>query len=168
MLYSANVMINRKYRWTIEAEASDGKKIDPCFIKLTSRPMDNGEIDVTFFDPGQLWSAYLPFVQENSEPDPDKLLKFTLTMYDGCGNKIETHQLYDAHINRVNLNDLDFSSYDPSVPSVIQMWIKYKKWEYKSETSRHVESHASMGLGTLMNKTICPKCNHEFVNCIFK
>lgn len=182
-----NVVYKRKFRWTIEATLPGGR-IEPTFVRVNHRPNLNVEeieikagsattwipgkteweaMTITIFDLPDaeqkgFWVAALPsMVPDPAEyPAQDKLGTFKLVLYDGCGNAMEEWELVDAFISALRFSDLDPS---PEAVNDVEFTIRYKSAKYK-QIYKQTYAHASMGMGigSLGQKTKCPKCEHEF------
>ncbi len=162
-----DVVFKRKFRWTFEADFPFGK-LDPCFVRVASRPMLNVEelnfLDGTAWIPGndkwekitvtafdittesvvgkQLFSllseAYQFYdlskydVTKPVEPPEDKWGTCKLKLYDGCGREMESWELGQSFISKINFGELDYSSTEDTT---IDIELTYKTVKYTSSAN---------------------------------
>lgn len=171
---NTQVVFKRKFRWLMEASLPAGK-IKPVFIQMLTRPQIEIEeinyLSTKWWIPGKckweqinftviefeetnyqtIGSAFVENLPEDEFPK-DKLGTFKLSLLDGCGTLMESWELKDAVITTLALSG--FTSHETQS---LELTVKYKSIEYKSENSFAISPTT-----ITQPKTTCPNCKHEF------
>ncbi len=158
-LGNPNIIIKRKFRWTLEISdpATGAIIVAPQFVKVNARPnleieetevnylnskmwipgkSNFQEITVTYFDASTptmqgLWD-FLTWQYNGGkvpQPIPAHNSDFFLKLYDGCGCTIEEWKMSNAFITAINFGELDYTS---SEEVTVEMSIRYSQIEYKN------------------------------------
>jgi hypothetical protein len=151
-LGDSNVVIKRKFRWTLEINTTDGT-IPEHYVKTASRPqLDIDEVQIEFLNSvswipgrgkwGQIDVTYIDVAHKDMKPLYDWILSIynfnsldqsekegwsataILKMYDGCGTTIETWTLFSVFPTNINFGDL---SYDDSSEMNISLSLRYSE-----------------------------------------
>jgi len=178
-----SIVFKRKFRWTVEGETAGGK-LEPMFVKMNTRPqVEIEETEINFLGnktwvPGKQYWESLNITTWDLDPKTEfwkviyasmhadatgevpleKLGKFKLCLYDGCGCLIEWWEINDAYINKVNFIELDHSSCEVVD---VELGIKYKSVTYKNALATGEHKYLP-GYNAPSNKATCPNCKHEF------
>ena len=147
-----NPMLKRKFRWGFSAEFEDGLKIAEHFVRLNHRPSPGDtEITVTFTDDGDELKDVLEDVLDCAaqayKVSEDQKVDFegyygkgTLTLYDGCGEKLEQWDMSQLCFSAINFGDLDFSS---SEATTLEITFRIGEIRYqnfcKPQCSHHIK-----------------------------
>ncbi len=154
-LGSPNLVIKRKFRWTLEIQDqfTGGVIVPAAFVKMAARPNLSieetetnylntkswipgkcswEEMTVTYFDTDSnemkpLWEYLAP--QYQAQPPQYHKAGYILKLYDGCGYCMEEWRLHDGMVTAINFGELDHSS---SELVTVEMTVRYSKVEYKS------------------------------------
>jgi hypothetical protein len=164
-----NVVFKRKFRFTLEGTLPGGK-LEPFWVRAVTRPtLPNPteefhcvvyEMDTT--ENKEFWKLIQSSLFENVPFAPeDKLGTFKLTMYDGCGQVMETRTVSEAYFSKCLFGD-DL----PGDTLSFEFYIRYRKLEIFETPGYKAlpELCGGMGIGHLVSKQAkCPNCQHEFV-----
>lgn len=173
----SNMVIKRKFRWTLEWEdAKSYKLIAPeSFVRVTARPNMTFEeteilhgsskhwipgksgweemtvtyLDTTHDEGGALFLYWVAQQYQRGSSQPVKIdpALATLRLYDGCGCLMETWLLENAIVTGIRFGDLEYTNYDDKIAEAT---IRYSRVYYENNTPPHPLTHrVGMGVGTL-------------------
>ena len=182
------VTFKRKWRWTLEGELPNGK-FKSIFVKVTTRPnlkIEQNEIDLNgekVFIPGKAewdeisvtsyggdtdWDIINQSIilDAKEKPSAEKLGKFILSLYDGCGCLLEEWHLEEAYFSYIDFEEIDHSCTDD--PYVIYT-IKFFNCRYinKFENVPMSNKIGTLNENNTNNNVTCPNCKHEFKHFSF-
>ena len=161
----------RKYRWMMSGELPGGELKD-MFVKVIARP--NLHIEEIQNEDGSIllgkatweeftrttseklnWDVVMPSI--STEKPKDRLGKFFIKLYDGCGVLLKEWHLEDAWISKIKQVNESYCYED----SGLEIRIRYESAKYINEPSLPLGTGCCPPIANSPN-AICPNCKHEF------